>query len=294
MATHVCIASGGFIFVKLALREFTPLALGFWRLLFGLVGLLVYTISFRSWKTIDKQDWPTIFLLAFLAVPINQVGYIFGMQFTVPSHAALLYGCTAVFAVSLSVLLGKETLRRSRVLAIALAVIGVTIVVSGRHTQILGTENFRGDLIVLFGVMAWAGYTVLAKPLVIKYGATQATTSCLIIGSVMGLPFLAYPAYTQDYSRLTWIGWSGALYAGILLTGVAYAVWFNLLKRVDPSQVAIATAPQPVVTTLLSTLIVGEVIHLTLVVGGLLVISGVFIMNAPELLRKLTPARSIS
>jgi drug/metabolite transporter (DMT)-like permease len=294
MALHVCIASGGFIFIKLALGEFTPLALGFWRLLFGLLGLLVYTITFGAWKKIERSDRWKFAGLALLAVPVNQVGYIWGMQYTVPSHASLLYGCTAVFTIILAAALGLEKLRKSRIAAIVMAVSGLLIVISGQQTPILGSESFVGDLIVLGAVIAWASYTVLAKPLVIKYGATHATTLCLIIGSIMGLPFLIFPALAQDYSHVTAIGWSGALYSGLLLTGVAYAVWFNLLKRIDPSQVAIITAPQPVVTTALSTIILGEIIRPSLIAGGVMVIGGLLIMNAPELFRKLYFAKAES
>ncbi len=289
MATHVCISSGGFIFVKLALGEFSAFALGFWRLLFGLIGLLVYTLIFKSWQAIERKDWTKIAMLAFLAVPVNQVGYIYGMKFTVPSHAALLYGCTAVFAILFSVWIGYEKFRRSRLGAIVLAISGLLIVISGARTQMLGSENISGDLIVLAAVIAWAGYTVLARPLVMKYGATRATMICLVIGSAMGLPFLGVSAYNQNYNQVTWIGWTGALYAGLILTGVNYAVWFSMLKYVDPSQVAIATTPQPVVTTLLSTFILGEVITLNLVVGGLMVISAVLMMNYPQWVRKLLP-----
>lgn len=287
MALHVCIASGGFIFIKLALSEFTPLALGFWRLSFGLLGLLAYSLLFKTWQKVERADWWKMAALAFLAVPINQVGYIWGMQYTVPSHASLLYGCTAVFAIALAAILGYEKLRRSRMAAIVLAVTGIVIVISGQQTAILGSENFAGDLIVLSAVIAWATYTVLAKPLVLKYGATHFTTFTLIFGSVMGVPFLIMPAILQDYSHVSAVGWSGALYSGLMLTGVAYAVWFNLLKKIDPSQVAIVTAPQPVVTTALSTMILGEVIRPSLILGGVLVISALLMMNAPELIRKL-------
>lgn len=286
MALHVCIASGGFIFVKLALAEFTPLTLGFWRLFFGLLALLVYAYFFGEWKKIERSDWWKIAGLGLLAVPINQVGYIWGMQYTVPSHAALLYGSTAVFVILMAAALGYEKLRKSRIAAILMAVTGIVIVISGQRTLILGSENFFGDLIVLCGVVAWAAYTVFAKPFVVKYGATFTTTVSLICGSVMSLPFLVPPALAQDYSHVSWVGWSGALYAGILLTGVAYAVWFKLLKHIDPSQVAIVTSPQPVVTTALSTLILGEVIKPSLIFGGIMVISALFIMNASDLIKR--------
>jgi drug/metabolite transporter (DMT)-like permease len=113
----------------------------------------------------------------------------------------------------------------------------------------------------------------------------------LIIGTLMSLPFLIYPAMVQDYSVVTWRGWSGALYAGLLLTCVAYVIWFTLLKRVDPSQVAIVTSGQPVMTTALSTWILGEVITANLIAGGVLVISGLVIINAPELYHSLLSRR---
>jgi len=292
MVSHVCIASGGFIFVKVALHEFTPLALGFWRLSIGLVALLVLSALLGKKPPIIRVDRWKIVWLAFLAVPINQVGYIVGMNYTVPSHAAILYGSTAVFAILFSTWLGHEKLRRSRILAICLSVTGVVVVVSGTRTIIGGSENVVGDLLVGAGMIAWAGYTSLAKPIVLKYGALRATTLCLIIGTLMSLPFLTPAAITQDYTNVTWRGWGGALYAGLLLTCVAYTIWFTLLKRIDPSQVAIVTSGQPVVTTALSALILGEVISASLIIGGLLVISGLVVMNAPELYHKLFPVRA--
>ena len=292
MAAHICIASGGFIFVKVALHEFSPLALAFWRLSIGLTALLVLNAALTKTQKIAREDRKTFALLALLAVPINQVGYIVGMRYTVPSHAAMLYGSTAVFAILFSTWLGHEKLRRSRIVAIVMAVAGVTVVVTGSRTPMIGSENFSGDLLVGAGMIAWAGYTALAKPMVLKYGALRATSLCLILGSLMSLPFLAPAAIHQDYSMVTWRGWGGALYAGILLTCVAYAIWFTLLKRIDPSQVAVVTSGQPVVTTALSTWILGELITANLVIGGLLVISGLVVMNAPELYHKLFPARA--
>ena len=291
MGSHVCIASGGFIFVKVALYEFTPLALGFWRLSIGLIALLALSATFGKTPRVERADRWKIAWLAFLAVPINQVGYIIGMNYTVPSHAAILYGSTAVFAILFSTWLGHEKLRRSRIFAICMCVSGVIVVVSGSRTVMGGSENVAGDLLVGAGMIAWAGYTALAKPIVVKYGALRATTLCLIVGTLMSLPFLTPSAIAQDYAVVTWRGWGGALYAGLLLTCVAYTIWFTLLKRIDPSQVAIVTSGQPVVTTALSTLILGEVISANLVIGGLLVISGLVVMNAPELYRRLFPVR---
>jgi drug/metabolite transporter (DMT)-like permease len=97
---------------------------------------------------------------------------------------------------------------------------------------------------------------------------------------------LIAPALAQDYSVVTWRGWTGALYTGFMITAVSYTIWFALLRRVDPSQVAILTTPQPVVTTVLSVLILKEAIGFSLILGGLLVIGAVLLMHAPVWFRR--------
>jgi drug/metabolite transporter (DMT)-like permease len=286
MIIHVAINSCGYLFVKVGLAEFTPFAFAFWRFSFGIVGLILIFVLRRAWIHVEKRDWPRFLLLGALAVPANQLLYLNGMRFTVPSHASLLYGATAVAALGLSSLLGYEKLRLFKVLAILVSLCGLVLVVSESPTPIIGTENFAGDILISISVLVWAGYTVLAKPVVDKYGPVRATLVCLILGSAMGLPFLVAPALAQDYAIVTWRGWIGTLYTGFMITAVSYTIWFALLRRVDPSQVAILTAPQPVVTTVLSVLILKEAIGASLILGGFLVIGGVVLMQAPILLRR--------
>jgi drug/metabolite transporter (DMT)-like permease len=293
MCAHVCITSGGYLFTKIGLADFTPLAFAFWRFLFGLaiVGLII--ILRKDWPHIERRDWPRVVLLGTLAVPANQFLYLFGMRHTVPSHASLIYGSTAVVALGLSTAIGYEKLSRLKVISIGTALAGLILVVSSSRTPILGTENFAGDLLVAASMIAWAGYTVLAKPIVARYGAVQSTLACLLVGSFVGLPFLIAPALLQDYSVVTWHGWSGVVYTGVFVTGIAYLLWFAMLKRVDPSQVAILTTPQPVVATALSVLILGETLGWPLIAGGLLVIGGVLLMHVPSFVNRKTQARTL-
>lgn len=286
MALHVVLAAGGYVVNKLALREFNPISFGFWRLTIGLAGLVALVLLRRAWPKINKQDWPRILFLSLVAVPINQLVYLYGMSKTVPSHASLLYGTTAVFALVLSVALGYEKIVRHKVIAIIVALLGLALVVTRGGQIDTHSELFVGDAFIFCAVLAWATYTVLGKSLVRTYGALPITCVILIIGTVISLPFLILPALAQDYSHITWIGWGGALYSGLLLTVVAYVVWYKILTQIDPSQVAILTTPQPVVATTLSSYFVGEVIGWPLVAGGVLVIAGIFLMDAPAFMRR--------
>lgn len=292
MLTHVTVTGGGYVVNKLALLEFEPYAYGFWRLSIGLVGLTALMVVAKVKFRVDKEDWPRVIFMSLVAVPVNQLIYLVGMSKTMPSHASLLYGTTAVFALFLSAALGYERIVRHKLLAIVVALGGLVLIVTQGGSFDLHSGLFLGDLLIFSAVLAWAVYTVLGKPLVQKYGAIQATCTVLIIGTVISLPFLIIPARKQDYSAITWIGWGGAAYAGIILTVVAYIVWYKLLALVDPSQVAILTTPQPVVATTLSAyFVVGEVVGWPLIMGGLLVILGIVLMDAPAFARRADSLR---
>ena len=90
--------------------------------------------------------------------------------------------------------MGYEKPQRLKIVAIVIAVAGVALVVSNSPTVIIGSENFFGDVLVTLSMFAWAAYTVLAKPMVDKYGPVRATLAALTTGTIIGLPFLIYPA----------------------------------------------------------------------------------------------------
>lgn len=291
MVTHVSVTGFGYVVNRLATQEFNPFAYAFWRLCVGIVGLVALMSLTKSWKRIDRADYPRILLLALVAVPINQVIYLVGISKTMPSHASLLYGTTAVFALFLSAALGYEKILKHKIFAIVVSLGGLVVIVTQGGEFDTGSQLFIGDVLIFTAVLAWATYTVLGKPIVKKYGAISTTGVVLLVGSFVGLPFLAYPALQQDYSSITWVGWGGVFYAGLVLSVLAYSVWYKILTMIDPSQVAILTTPQPVVATTFSTFIVGEIIGWPLVVGGILVIAGIVLMDAPAFARRANSLR---
>jgi len=286
MVTHFTVTGGGYVVNKLALREWDPYAYAFWRLCVGVVGLTLLMFATRSWRKIDRADFPRILLLAIVAVPINQIIYLVGISKTMPSHASLLYGTTAVFALFLSAAMGYEKILRHKIIAIIVSLAGLVLIVTQGDNIDTSSDLFVGDVYIFIAVLAWATYTVLGKPIVHKYGAITATGTVLLLGSFLGLPLLVYPAVMQEYTNITWIGWGGVFYAGLVLTVLAYTVWYKILTMIDPSQVAILTTPQPVVATALSTYFVGEIIGLPLIFGGILVIAGIVLMDAPAFARR--------
>ena len=70
-------------------------------------------------------------VLALLAIPGNQLLYITGINTSLASHAALLYGTTPAWVLLIAVGLGMERVRGWKVSGIILSISGVVIVLLG-------------------------------------------------------------------------------------------------------------------------------------------------------------------
>ncbi len=276
MSLHTLISAGTYLVVKKGLSEFDPLVFAFFR--FALASITLFAIiAVRKYRfPFSKSEWPLLILLAVLAIPLNQVMFLYGLQFTLPTHAALLYATTPIWVYLLSSWRREESMTRFKTMGILVALAGVLAFFAEKGLA-MKTDYLLGDSLILIAVWSWATYTVLGRPLVKQKGAVVVTSYVLIIGTFMYFPFGLYLALGFDYSGVTWIGWSGIAYTAILTSVVAYIIWYWSMKHMEPSRTAIFMNLQPIVTALLAYAIMGERLSTGSVVSGAIILLGVYI-----------------
>jgi drug/metabolite transporter (DMT)-like permease len=186
----------------------------------------------------------------------------------------LLYMYPALVAVA-AVALGRERLDGRRVLALAFASGGLTLVLAGAGTGALD------PLGVVLGVGAALVYTVyiltservagrldpqLLSALVCTGAGATLTASAAALGELR----------PGDVSAAGW-GWLAGL--AVVSTVVAVALFFAGLRRVGPTTAAIASTAEPLVTVVLAMIVFGEVLSPVQAAGGALVLGAVLVLN---------------
>src|SRR5437870_3722716 len=86
------------IFAKITVAEISPLSLGFFR--FGTAAVLFYiTLKIRKLNLkFEKKDYPRLFLLSLLCIPLNQFFFLTGIKLTYASHSGIIYSLNPVYA----------------------------------------------------------------------------------------------------------------------------------------------------------------------------------------------------
>jgi drug/metabolite transporter (DMT)-like permease len=215
-----------------------------------------------------------ILLLSFLAIYLNQFVFLYSLKFTTPANASLLYATTPAMVLILSYFFFNEKLTLVKSLGIGIALVGILLVVFDRGID-LKSEYTIGNLMLIGAVFSWTLYTVLGKKLIMKYGAFKTSSATMILGSVIFLPLGMFGVANFDFSYLSTVDVGGILYLGLGTSILGYGLWYYALGKIDTSKVAIFTNLQPVITTILAVVLLGQTITPIFVIGGVIAICGV-------------------
>lgn len=275
LAIQILVASGTHIVAKAVVTDVDPLTLTFLRGLLSAAGLAVLVTTRGRWVSIERRDRPKMLFLGFLAT-INQFLYLFGLRFTTAANGALLYAATPVFVLILSRFILGERMTVRKTAGILIAFAGVSLVIFERGVS-LASEHTSGNIIILVAVIAWALFTILGKPMVLRYGALRATSIANFAGLALLMPFGTVAAWRFPFSSLTAQDWLGIIYLGIGTSIIGYLLWYYALRRIEASQLAVFANGQPIMATLFAVLFQQYSITAAFAIGGMVTIAGVIL-----------------
>lgn len=264
---------------KWALQEFPPLA--FTALRFGMASVLLPLILMRAEPPL-KLPLRSLLPLTALGVvgnTIYQLGFILGLARTTATNSALVLAAMPLVVAGLAAAIGMERLSRRSAIGLALATLGVVLVVTAKGVG-FSSETFVGDILTLGAVLCWGTYTVGLRRLHLPLSTLAITTWTVVLGSpllvVAGLPDLM----TMDWSRTTWAGWGALLYSVVLSLAVAYILWNRSVRMVGPNRTAIFTTLTPLVAMSSAMLILGEEPGASQLVGAAAIIAGIVVSRS--------------
>ncbi|MFA6470296.1 MAG: DMT family transporter [Bacteroidota bacterium] len=270
------LSSGTHLVAKTVTQDVHPVSLTFLRNCISLFALLVMFFARERRIKVEKHDLPKLLWLSFLAIPLNQFLYLYGIKFTLASNGALLYALTPALVLILSHFILHEPMTRKKVWGVLIAFAGISIVMFEKGID-FSSDYFYGNLTIFCAVSAWALFAIQGKQLVKKYGAFHITALSMIGGAVMFLPIgVIYIAIT-GIPTIAPSSWIGIVYLSLGTSIVSYMLWFYALGRMDTTKVAVFANAQPILTTILAVIILDQPITTAFLVGGTITIAGVLL-----------------
>lgn len=167
-------------------------------------------------------------------------------------------------------ILGDPPSKKS-ILAAVTGFFGVGLLVLGPSARLDGV----GIVAAIASAAAMGLGTVLVKRWKSPAPLLVFTAWQLVVGGLILLPIAL--VIEGPFAQLTWVNLLGFLYLGLIGTGLAYALWFRGIRKLDATAVSYLGLMSPVVATLLGYLFLQQTLTPIQLLGVVIVLSSVFL-----------------
>jgi len=270
-----------FLWIKLAVREIGPFTVVTLRLAMALVALAGVLAYKRPGFPKTRRMWGVMLVQGLASTAIPWILITWAEVHIDSALATVLNGVVPLFTIIIAHLtLSDDRMTRRRMSGLLVGFCGVLVLVQKDLRFAWGGDEsvhmaLLGQLAMLGSSFFYAASNVYGRA---KFRGIppiyQAFYTMLAADAVMWVvtPAIESP-FTIPSQPLTWlaIAWLGTLSAGF-----AYLLFYYLLHEIGPTRVATVTYTIPVVGVTLGVVFLHEALTWQLVVGTLLIVSGVW------------------
>lgn len=273
-----------FLWIKIAVAETGPLTLVSFRILFGLIGLVLVMVARRQNIRMSRS---TVLAFIFMGVFNTAVPFVlitWGEQYIASSLAAILNATVPLFTIVLAHFwLHDEKITLPKLVGLLVGFVGVVVLVS---------RDFQPEVLrnALAGAGLWGQGAVLLASISYAVAATfsrrhlrgqppilQSGMMLLVANAVMWsvTPAVERPLNLPD----TPLAWFAIVWLGVLGSCLAYVLFFYLMNAWGPTRASLVTYVFPVIGLILGIIFLREPADWRLVVGALLIVGGIGVVN---------------
>ncbi|HEX7975252.1 MAG TPA: DMT family transporter [Anaerolineales bacterium] len=274
---------GSFVATKIALRQVSPVTVIWLRFTMGVVILGLMMFARRQFALPEVKDLGYFALLGFLGITFHQWLQSTGLITAQATTTAWIVATTPVYMALLGFLVLKEGLRNWQVVGIALAVLGVLLVVTNGSLGSLSAGRFGtpGDFLILISAPNWAVFSILSRRGLRQNPSTRMMFYVMAFGWLFTSILLLVGPGIGEVRRLQVDGWLGVGFLGVFCSGLAFIFWYDGLQTLPAAQVGAFLYIEPFVTVIVAAVVLGEPLLLVSLLGGATILVGVWLVNRP-------------
>ena len=265
-----------FIATKILLEYVNPAELMGLRFIVALPALFVIVFTKRvKLKFSVKHRWQL--LLGSAIITAHFLIQITGLQYTSATNTGWIVAATPLVLAVMSYLILKEKIGLKEMLGVAVATIGIILLISKGRLGDLGWLQSIGDWLILASAHTWALYTVATRDLTRIYNPLAITLAIMLPSAIL---LVGYMVFTSDWSVFLALPLEAVLallFLGIFSTAVAHWFWQEGVSSLGAARSGFFLYLMPLATTVLAVPYLDEEFGLLSAIGGALVLVGVYV-----------------
>ena len=237
-----------------------------------------------AWPELSARQWAGLAAAGTVGVFGYTIFFMYGLRHVEASRAAVVVTTNPVFVTLAAAWLFGEPFNRRIGLGLALAVLGATTVMThGQPWELLTGDVGIGEWLLVGCILAWAGYSLMAKRLMVGVDSLTATAMSAAFGCLLlwcAALWVDGPAVALDGLPLVTLHQAGLLvFMALGPTVLSYVWFFRGISALGAGVASSYISLVPVVGVSSAVLLLGEPLGWSLAVGGALALAGVVMAN---------------
>jgi drug/metabolite transporter (DMT)-like permease len=280
--------SANFVVVKAAIGVLGPLV--FTGARYAVASLTLLAVMRLQGRRIRPPGGQLAVLLGLGVIGFGgyQLLWTTGLTQISAGDSALIVAASPVLVALLAAAVGLDQVTAPKALGAMTAFAGVAVVIASGQGLSLGA-SLVGDALTLGAATLWAVYTVGGTRVLRTIDPLQATTWTVIGGALVLIPVGAIDALLRPPPPLSPEVVVGIVYSGALAAAIANVFVFNAIRFIGPTRATTMQLLVPAGAVILGAVFLGEPLGPGQLVGGVVIVFGVWLTRRPRI---LSPALS--
>lgn len=245
----------------------------------GIVGMIFLLVLMRmqgrhlNWKDIrDNLFW---LLASGAALGLDWILLFETYRYTTVAAATLCYYTAPVMVILAAAVLFREKITFRKGICAVISLVGMAFASGIFQPGGVGNTQTKGILLGLLAAMLYAVMILINRKLRHVNAYDRAVTQ-LAAASLVLIP---YNLTTVDFESITFTPQTVVLLliAGVVHTGIAYALYFSAMESLSAQSLALTSYVDPIVAVLVSALVLREPLSNAAILGAVLVLGSMIV-----------------
>ncbi len=263
---------------KIILESIPPVWTTALRALIATCALFIIQLFTRQCIIPQKRDMSILFVIGFFHLTLFTVLMSMGLELVPVGRSVVLGYTTPLWVVPAAIFFLRESINKVKIVGVLLGVLGVLVLINPLSITQQDSSQLFGSVLLLLSSLSWAisiiytkYYTWYSTPFqLISWQMLLAT----IILTLSALYFEGIPRIDFTPHLLSLLAYTG-------LCAAAFGFWAmtEITKKLPAVEVSLGTLLTPIVGIVCSQMLLGEKLDLPLIVGAILILSGVILSS---------------
>lgn len=264
-----------FVATRICLQALTPAEVLTFRLWLAIPVLALIAVTHRKRLSVSRREFRPV-LIGSALLTAHFLIQITGLKTTSATNTGWIIAAIPLVMALLSFLILGERLGRRELAGIAIATLGIVLLVSRGRLADLDWLKSTGDWLILASCHTWALFTIATRNLTRSRDPMAVTFLVLLPSAVVMTGWTVLRSDMSRFSHLPVQVLVSILFLGVLGTAAAHFFWQRGVAALGASRAGIYLYLEPLATTALAVPYLHEPFGPFTAIGGGLVLLGVW------------------